>query len=90
MEQHLLKRVISSENMERAWKQVKANGGASGVDGMTIEEFPAFAREHWGTIRQELLDGRYFPSPVRRVEIPKPDGGKRPLGIPTVVDRVIQ
>jgi RNA-directed DNA polymerase len=70
---------------------VKANHGAPGVDGMTIEEFPAFAREHWPSIRQALRDETYQPSPVRRTEIPKRYGqGKRLLGIPTVVDRIIQ
>ena len=76
--------------MRRAWARVKANKGASGVDGMSIEDFPAFARAHWSAIRQALLDGRYRPTPVRRVLIPKPDGGERALGIPNVVDRVIQ
>ena len=76
--------------MRRAWARVKANQGAPGIDGMPIEDFPAFARAHWSAIRQALLDGRYRPSPVRRVLIPKPGGGERALGIPNVVDRVIQ
>ena len=87
----LMERVLASENLRKAWRQVKANHGAPGVDGMTIEDFPAFAREHWARIRQAIRDETYQPSPVRRVEIPKRHGqGKRWLGIPTVVDRVIQ
>src|SRR5437867_2662196 len=86
----LLEQVLASETMRRAWKQVQANQGAAGNDGMTVKQFPAFACEHWPTIRQSLMDETYQPSAVRRVEIPKPDGGRRPLGIPTVTDRVIQ
>ena len=86
----LIARVVASENLRRAWKQVKANRGAPGVDGMTVEEYPAFAQVHWPTICQALLDGTYRPLPVRRVEIPKPQGrGVCLLGIPTVTDRVI-
>jgi RNA-directed DNA polymerase len=85
-----MERILDRTNMQRAWKRVNANKGAPGIDGMTVEEFPAFARSHWPAIRQALLDGTYQPSPVRRVEIPKRVGrGKRPLGIPTVVDRLI-
>lgn len=87
---HLLERILSRENMQRAWKRVEANKGAPGVDGMSIEEFPAFARAHWDSIRESLLIGSYQPSPVRRVEIPKDTGGTRPLGIPIVLDRLIQ
>ncbi len=87
---NLIERMLESENMHRAWKRVKANKGAPGVDGMTIEEFPAFACENWTTIRQSLIDGTYSPSPVRRKIIPKPKGGERMLGIPTVLDRLIQ
>ena len=86
----LLEAVVSPGNMHAAWARVKSNKGAPGVDGMTIEEFPAFAKVHWPAIRQALMDGGYRPSPVRRVMIPKPGGGERPLGIPNVVDRVIQ
>jgi len=87
----LMERVLASENLRQAWRQVKANHGAPGVDGMTIEEFPAFAREHWLSLRQAIRDETYQPSPVRRTEIPKRHGpGKRVLGIPTVVDRVLQ
>src|SRR5512136_2919828 len=87
---HLLERVVSRENMQRAWKRVRANKGAPGIDGTSIEEFPEFARIHWDSIRESLLAGTYQPSPVRRVEIPKDTGGTRPLGIPIVLDRLIQ
>lgn len=82
--------VVNRENMRRAWKQVKANGGASGIDGITIEEFPMYAKTEWEGIKTSLLEGTYKPRPVRRVEIPKDSGGTRNLGIPVVVDRVIQ
>lgn len=86
----LMEQVVAPENMRRAWRQVKANKGAPGIDGMRIEDFPGYAREHWSTIRRRLLDGSYRPQPVRRVSIPKPGGGERLLGIPTVIDRLIQ
>jgi RNA-directed DNA polymerase len=86
----LLERILSPENLQAAWLRVKANGGAAGVDGMTIAQFPAFARQHWEKIRSRLMAGTYHPAPVRRVFIPKPNGDLRPLGIPTVLDRVIQ
>ena len=86
----LMERVLESENMRQAWKRVKSNQGAPGIDGMRIEDFPAFARSNWPAIRQALRDGTYRPQPVRRVTIPKPNGGERLLGIPTVMDRVIQ
>jgi RNA-directed DNA polymerase len=90
LSEDLMERVLTPENLRKAWRQVKANHGAPGVDGMTIEDFPAFAREHWPSIRQAVRDETYQPSPVRRTEIPKPHGqGKRRLGIPTVVDRLI-
>ena len=90
LHEHLMERVLDRANLQRAWKRVKANRGAPGIDGMTVEEFPAFARAHWPTIRQALLDGSYQPSPVRRVSIPKPGGrGQRLLGIPIVLDRLI-
>jgi RNA-directed DNA polymerase len=88
--EELMQRVLAPGNLRRAWKRVKANRGAPGVDGMRIEDFPAFARGHWHSIRQALHDGSYRPQAVRRVMIPKPGGGERALGIPTVVDRVIQ
>ena len=86
----LLTEVLTSDNLAQAWKRVKANKGAPGIDGMTIEDFPAHARAHWSAVRQQIREGRYQPQAVRRVEIPKPGGGKRMLGIPTVMDRVIQ
>lgn len=91
LSEDLMERVLAAENLRQAWRQVKANHGAPGVDGMTIEDFPAFVREHWASIRQAIRDETYQPAPVRRVEIPKRHGqGKRMLGIPCVVDRVIQ
>jgi len=86
----LMEQIVDRANMRRAWKRVKANKGAPGSDGMTLEDFPPFACSHWSAIRQDLLDGTYQPQPVRRVSIPKPNGGERLLGIPSVVDRVIQ
>ena len=86
----LLEAILAPANLQQAWKQVKANRGAPGVDGMTVDAFPAFAQVHWPAIRQALFDGRYRPLPVQRVEIPKPHGGGvRQLGIPAVVDRLI-
>lgn len=89
-EPHLLERILSRENMAWAWKRVSANKGAPGVDGITIEQFPDHTRPRWKAIRESLTTGRYLPAPARRVEIPKPTGGTRPLGIPTVLDRLIQ
>ena len=86
----LMAAVLASDNLRSAWGRVKANKGASGIDGVTIEDFPDHLRAHWGDIRHQLNIGRYRPSAVRRVEIPKEDGSKRLLGIPTVMDRVIQ
>lgn len=89
-EDHLLERIVSRQNMGRAWKRVRANHGSAGVDQIAVTDFPAFARENWEHIRASLLDGTYNPLPVRRVEIPKATGGTRPLGIPAVTDRLIQ
>jgi RNA-directed DNA polymerase len=87
----LMVRILARDNVQRAWARVKSNQGAPGSDGMTLEDFPAYARVHWPEIRQSLLDGRYQPRPVRRVVIPKPHGkGERMLGVPCVIDRVIQ
>jgi len=86
----LLERILSTENIALAWKQVRANKGAPGIDAVTVEDFPLTFRECWPEIRSAILEGKYSPSPVQRVEIPKPDGSSRPLGIPTVLDRVIQ
>jgi len=83
--------VVERENMAAALRRVKANQGSAGVDNMTVEALTPYLKEHWPRIKEALLTGRYEPSPVRRVEIPKPDGkGMRPLGIPTVLDRLIQ
>ncbi len=82
--------VVERENLRKALARVKRNGGAGGVDGMHVDELPAYLKERWLTIRAQLLEGTYKPQPVRRVEIPKASGGMRPLGIPTVVDRFIQ
>jgi RNA-directed DNA polymerase len=88
--ERLLERILSKDNLEKAWKRVKANHGAPGVDGISIEQFPDHTRPLWAGIRESLLAGTYQPSPVRRVEIPKATGGTRPLGIPTVLDRLLQ
>ncbi len=85
-----LEQVLSRENMWRAYERVVRNAGAAGVDGMSVEALKACLQLRWEAIRKELLDGAYRPSPVLKVEIPKPDGGVRTLGIPTVVDRLIQ
>jgi RNA-directed DNA polymerase len=74
----------------QAYKRVKSNKGSAGIDGMTVGELPGYLKEHWPAIREQLLAGTYRPQPVKRVEIPKPDGGVRQLGIPTVLDRVVQ
>jgi RNA-directed DNA polymerase len=87
----LFERVLQQGNLQMAWKRVRANRGAAGIDGMTIDEFPAWAKSgHWNRVTAELETGRYKPTPVRRVEIDKPEGGTRQLGIPTVTDRIIQ
>jgi len=87
----LMEEVCERENLKQALKRVKANKGAPGVDGMTVQALPVFLRQHWPSIRDTLLNGTYRPQPVRRVEIPKPDGGGvRKLGIPSALDRFIQ
>jgi len=86
----LLEAALTKENLQAAWKRVRANKGAAGVDGLDIEQTQQLLQTKWPQIRQELLAGRYRPAPVRRVMIPKPDGSQRELGIPTVVDRLIQ
>ena len=88
--EQLMEEVCERENCKRALKRVKANKGSAGVDGMTVQQLPAFLKEHWPAIREQLLSGTYKPQPVKRVEIPKPDGGVRKLGIPSVLDRFIQ
>jgi RNA-directed DNA polymerase len=86
----LMEEVLEEKNLRSALKRVQANRGAPGVDGMSVEQLPLYLREHWPAIRQQLLEGAYKPQPVRRVQIPKPDGRMRKLGIPTVLDRMIQ
>jgi group II intron reverse transcriptase/maturase len=86
----LLHAVLARENMQQAWKRVRANKGAAGVDGLSIDETAELLCSEWPSIREQLLHGTYRPQPVRRVTIPKPDGGERELGIPTVTDRLIQ
>ncbi|MCL4440922.1 MAG: group II intron reverse transcriptase/maturase [Firmicutes bacterium] len=86
----LMERVVAKDNMSYALYRVESNKGAAGIDGMTIETLRPFLKDHWPEIREQLLNGTYQPKPVRRVEIPKPDGGRRLLGIPTVLDRLIQ
>ena len=86
----LLMAALARENLQRAWKRVKANKGAAGVDGLDIDQTAAHLRTAWPVIRDQLLSGTYRPMPVRRVAIPKPGGGERELGIPTVTDRLIQ
>jgi RNA-directed DNA polymerase len=86
----LMEEVVERENLKEALKRVRANKGSPGMDGITVHALPDYLKEHWPTIREELLNGTYRPQPVKRVEIPKPDGGVRKLGIPTVVDRLIQ
>jgi RNA-directed DNA polymerase len=88
--EQLMEEVCSRENLEAAWKRVRRNKGSPGVDGMTIDAAKDYLREHWPNIRSQLLRGTYQPLPVKRVEIPKPDGGIRKLGVPCVVDRLIQ
>src|SRR5215831_8651501 len=82
--------IVERENLKKALAQVQRNKGAPGIDGMSVNELAPYLKEHWPTIRAQLLEGTYKPQPVRRVEIPKASGGMRPLGIPTVLDRLIQ
>lgn len=86
----LLEKVLDRDNLNRAYKRVKANKGAPGIDGMTVEDALGWLREHRDELLEDIRSGKYKPQPVRRKEIPKPDGGLRQLGIPTVIDRVIQ
>ena len=90
MHGELLARVLERDNLRRALKQVRRNKGAPGIDGMSVDALPEYLVHHWVEIRASIQSGRYRPQPVRRVEIPKPDGRKRMLGIPTVLDRFIQ
>src|SRR5450432_1009564 len=88
--EQLMEEVCGRENCKQALKRVKANKGSPGVDGMTVHDLPGYLKQRWPAIREQLLNGTYKPQPVKRVEIPKPDGGVRKLGIPTVLDRFIQ
>src|SRR5665213_4300731 len=85
-----MEQACERQNLRTALKRVRQNAGSPGIDGMTVEELPNYLRVHWPRLREELLAGRYRPQPVRRVAIPKPGGGERELGIPTVLDRFIQ
>ena len=88
--QRVMEEVCGRENRRAALKRVRANQGSPGIDGMTVDELPGYLEQHWPVIREQLLSGTYEPKPVKRVEIPKPDGGVRKLGIPTVLDRFVQ
>lgn len=90
LEERLMEEVCERGNLEVAWKRVRANKGSAGVDGRSIEQTLDYLRHHWPTIREHLLNGTYAPQPVKRVELPKPGGGIRNLGVPCVVDRLIQ
>jgi len=88
--EQLMEEVCERENCKQALARVKANKGSPGVDGRTVHDLPGYLQQHWPVLREQLLGGTYTPQPVKRVEIPKPDGGVRKLGIPTVLDRFIQ
>ena len=85
----LLEKILNRENMNKAYKRVKANKGTSGIDEITIEDAYVYIKENWESIRAEITERKHQPQPVKRVEIPKPNGGTRNLGIPTVMDRII-
>lgn len=86
----LMEEVCNRANLEIAWRRVRRNKGGPGVDGMIIDDTKVYLREHWPAIRSQLLEGTYQPQPVKRVNLPKPDGGVRKLGVPSVIDRLIQ
>lgn len=86
----LLEQMLAQDNMTLAYKRVKQNGGAPGIDNVTVDQLHDHIWQHWDSIKEQILNGTYRPLPVRRVEIPKPGGGIRLLGIPTVIDRLIQ
>jgi RNA-directed DNA polymerase len=87
----IMEDVCERANLKEALRQVTSNKGSAGIDGMTVDQLADYLKQHWPAIREQLLNGTYEPKPVRRVEIPKPDGGGvRKLGIPTVLDRFIQ
>lgn len=86
----LMEEICQRENLKRALQRVRQNKGSPGIDGMTVKKLPGYLKKHWPRMREQLLAGNYQPQPVKRVEIPKPDGGIRKLGIPTVLDRFVQ
>jgi len=86
----MMERIVAPSNVREAYRRVKDNSGCPGVDGMTVEELSQYLRTHWQQVREELLEGTYEPSPVKRHELRKLGGGTRVLGIPTVLDRLIQ
>jgi RNA-directed DNA polymerase len=88
--ERLMEEVCDRTNLEIAWQRVRRNKGGPGMDGMTIDDAKGYLREHWPIIRSQLIEGTYRPQPVKRVNLPKPDGGVRQLGVPGVVDRLIQ
>ena len=88
--ERLLEKIIHRDNLNLAYRKVKKNGGSAGIDNMTVEEALPYLKENGEELVAEIMEGRYKPKPVKRVEIPKPTGGKRQLGIPTVIDRMIQ
>jgi RNA-directed DNA polymerase len=88
--ERMMEEICEKENCREALRRVKANKGSPGVDAMSVDELSGYLVQHWPEIRAQLLSGSYRPQPVRRVEIPKPDGGMRKLGVPTVLDRLIQ
>jgi len=88
--EQVMEEVCGRENLLQALRRVKSNKGSPGIDEMKVGELPGYLKQHWPAIREQLLSGTYRPQPVRRVEIPKPDGGVRKLGIPTVLDRFVQ
>jgi RNA-directed DNA polymerase len=88
--EQVMEEVCERENLKRALQRVKSNKGSPGIDGMKVDELPGYLKQHWPAIREQLLSGIYTPQAVRRVEIAKPDGGVRKLGIPTVLDRFVQ
>lgn len=90
MEDKIINQILNQENMHQAKVKVIFNKGTAGTDGISVKEIDEYIKANWARIRQEIIERRYKPQPVLRVEIPKPNGGKRKLGIPTVMDRIIQ
>jgi len=85
-----MEEVGARANLQAALRQVRRNRGRAGGDGMTVDELPAYLRRHWPQLREQRLTGQYWPQPIKRVEIPKPEGGGRKLGLPTGLDRFLQ